>query len=134
LYFNRQIKASQVKQTRNARHIEALKSFQTDANPPRIVEFRPNARLATMPKTLRRGEYPVTLRDFDVVAMVTETLLAFIFVSIERLGAELRDPFENRANDTHMSAICRTIEIDLRQQLGETRVPPPLEPVKGVLM
>jgi putative membrane protein len=73
-------------------------------------------------------------QHFDVVAMVTETLLAFIFVTIERLGAELRDPFENRANDTPMSAICRTIEIDLRQQLGETRLPPPLEPVKGVLM
>jgi len=71
---------------------------------------------------------------FDVVAMVTETLLAFIFVTIERLGAELRDPFENRSNDTPMSALCRTIEIDLRQQLGETRLPPPLEPINGVLM
>ena len=71
---------------------------------------------------------------FDVVAMVTETLLAFIFVTIERLGAELRDPFENRANDTPMTALCRTIEIDLRQQLGETRLPPPIEPCKGVLM
>jgi ion channel-forming bestrophin family protein len=71
---------------------------------------------------------------FDVVAMVTETLLAFIFVTIERLGAELRDPFENRSNDIPMTALCRTIEIDLRQQLGETRLPPPIEPVKGVLM
>ena len=71
---------------------------------------------------------------FDLVAMVTETMLAFIFVTIERLGAELRDPFENRANDTPMSAICRTIEIDLRQQLGETNIPPPVEPINGVLM
>jgi len=71
---------------------------------------------------------------FDLVAMVTETMLAFIFVTIERLGAELRDPFENRANDTPMSAICRTIEIDLRQQLGETSIPPPIEPINGVLM
>jgi putative membrane protein len=73
-------------------------------------------------------------QHFDVVAMVTETLLSFIFVTIERLGAELRDPFENRINDTPMSALCRTIEIDLRQQLGETSVPPPLKPIKGVLM
>jgi ion channel-forming bestrophin family protein len=73
-------------------------------------------------------------QHFDIVAMITETLLAFIFVTIERLGAELRDPFENRINDTPMSAICRTIEIDLRQQLGETSLPPPLEPVNGVLM
>ena len=71
---------------------------------------------------------------FDLVAMVTETLLAFIFVTIERLGAELRDPFENRINDTPMSALCRTIEIDLRQQLGETSLPSPIEPINGVLM
>jgi ion channel-forming bestrophin family protein len=71
---------------------------------------------------------------FDLVAMVTETLLAFIFVTIERLGTELRNPFENRINDTPMTALCRTIEIDLRQQLGETNIPPPIEPVKGVLM
>jgi len=71
---------------------------------------------------------------FDVVAMVTETLLAFIFVTIERLGSELRDPFENRINDTPMSALCRIIEIDLRQQLGETSLPPPVESINGVLM
>ena len=73
-------------------------------------------------------------QHFDIVVMITETLLAFIFVTIERLGAELRDPFENRNNDTPMSALCRTIEIELRQQLGETKLPLPLEPVNGVLM
>jgi len=71
---------------------------------------------------------------FDAIAIFTETMLAFVFVTIERIGSELRDPFENHANDTPMSAICRLIEIDLRQQLGEEDVPPPLEPVKGVLM
>jgi putative membrane protein len=71
---------------------------------------------------------------FDFFAIVTETLLSFLFVTIDRLGRELRDPFENRDNDTPMTALSRTIEIDLRQQLGETRVPPPLEPVDGVLL
>lgn len=75
-----------------------------------------------------------TDHSFDPIAIAAETLLAFVFVTIERLGSELRDPFENRANDTPMSAICRTIEIDLAQQLGETELPPSLEPVKGVLM
>jgi putative membrane protein len=75
-----------------------------------------------------------TDQRFDVVAIVMETLLAFVFVTIERLGSELRDPFENHVNDTPMSALCRTVEIDLRQQLGETDIPPPLDPVKGVLM
>ena len=50
------------------------------------------------------------------------------------MGSYLQDPFENRRTDTPMTAICRAIEIDLRQQLGETELPPKLEPVNGVLM
>jgi putative membrane protein len=33
-----------------------------------------------------------------------------------------------------MTAICRTIEIDLRQMLGEADLPDPIEPEDGVLM
>ena len=47
---------------------------------------------------------------------------------------EADDPFDNQPNDTPMTALCRTIEIDLKQQLGETDVPEPLRPVNGILM
>ena len=57
-----------------------------------------------------------------------------IFIITERLGAELKNPFENEPNDTPMSTLCRSIEIDLRQQLGETELPEPLEPENGVLL
>ena len=50
------------------------------------------------------------------------------------LGEELNDPLENRINDTPMTAIFRTIEIDLRQMLGEVDLPDPIEPEDGVLM
>jgi putative membrane protein len=63
-----------------------------------------------------------------------DTFLSFVFVTIERLGSELRDPFENKANDTPMSALCRAIEIDLRQQLDEDGILTPLEPKNGILM
>jgi putative membrane protein len=53
---------------------------------------------------------------------------------VEQLGASLKNPFENDDNDTPMTALCRTIEIDLRQQLGEKDIPAPIEPVDGVLM
>jgi putative membrane protein len=33
-----------------------------------------------------------------------------------------------------MTALCRTIEIDMREQLGETDLPPKLEPVDWILM
>jgi putative membrane protein len=71
---------------------------------------------------------------FDLVDMVVVPFLMLGFVLIERLGAELKNPFENAPNDTPMTALSRTIERDLRQTLGEEELPPPIEPVDGVLM
>jgi len=64
------------------------------------------------------------------VALVVEML----FATIESAGIILQDPFENRSTDTPMTALSRTIEINLRQQLGETELPEKLQPVNGVLM
>ena len=72
-----------------------------------------------------------TLASLDHV-FVPILMLAFLLT--ERLGAELKNPFENLPNDTPMTALCRTIEIDLRAALGETELPAPLLPEKGVLM
>ena len=67
----------------------------------------------------------------EVLAVV---VISLSFMIVEQLGAALKNPFENAPNDTPMTALCRTIEIDLRQQLGETESPPPIEPTAGVLM
>lgn len=72
---------------------------------------------------------PIDVFEFGAILVI---VLSFLLV--KQLGEELNDPFESRPNDTPMSALCRTIEIDLRQQLKEREVPPPLEPVRGVLM
>jgi len=61
-------------------------------------------------------------------------VLATIFTITERIGSRTEDPFENKFEDIPMTALCRNIEIDLRQQLGESSIPPPLEPVEGILM
>jgi putative membrane protein len=71
------------------------------------------------------------IHGLEVVAVI---VISLSFMVVEQLGAALKNPFENLDNDTPMTALCRTIEIDLRQQLGETDVPPPIEPVDGVLM
>jgi len=39
------------------------------------------------------------------------------------------NPFEGLVNDIPMDALSRTIEIDLREMLGETELPPPVAPV-----
>ena len=61
-------------------------------------------------------------------------VVSVAFLLIEIVARNLENPFENVKTDTPMTAICRTIEINLRQQLGETPVPEKLEPVDGVLM
>ena len=71
------------------------------------------------------------IHALEVVAAV---VISLSFMVVEQLGAALKNPFENLDNDTPMTALCRTIEIDLRQQIGETDLPPAIEPVDGVLM
>ncbi len=75
-----------------------------------------------------------SLDSRDIKEVVLVTFMSFILVTVERLGRELKNPFENKPNDTPMTALCRTIEIDLLQFLGETDLPEPIKPEKGVLM
>ncbi|MDA0284908.1 MAG: bestrophin family ion channel [Planctomycetota bacterium] len=62
------------------------------------------------------------------------TMVSYMFYILMRVGEFNEDPFEGRFSDTPMTALCRTIEIDMREQLGETNLPPKLEPVDGILM
>jgi putative membrane protein len=52
---------------------------------------------------------------------------------MERTGAANEDPFENLVTDVPLSAICNTIERDLREMLGEKDLPEKLKPVDGYL-
>lgn len=72
--------------------------------------------------------------DVSALEVLATIVIVLSFMVVEQLGAALKNPFENRDNDTPMTALCRTIEIDLRQQLGETDLPPPIEPTGGVLL
>ena len=74
---------------------------------------------------LGHGHYWLTI-PFSV-------LVSWVFATIELVGHISEDPFEHQMNDVPMSALCRSIEIDLRQMLGETNLPTKLEPVRGVL-
>ncbi len=62
------------------------------------------------------------------------TLIAWVFNTMEVVGDTSENPFENSINDVPMSAICRNIEIDLREVLAETELPPKLQAVDNILM
>ncbi len=61
-------------------------------------------------------------------------ILAWVFYTMEVIGDSSEDPFENTINDVPMTALCRTIEIDLRDMLGEDNLPESIKPENGVLM
>ncbi|QAU25551.1 hypothetical protein EO087_14540 [Dyella sp. M7H15-1] len=42
------------------------------------------------------------------------TVAGFMFLAMLQMGNDLQNPFENREDDVPMTAITRTIEIDLR--------------------
>ena len=61
-------------------------------------------------------------------------IIGWVFIFWELIGDYSENPFEGLGNDIPMLALCRTIEIDLREMLGETDLPPAIEAKGGVLM
>ena len=74
-------------------------------------------------------------REFMVwLTVPLSVIVSWVFITMETVGDTSEDPFENFINDVPMTALCTTIEIDLRQMLGETDLPSPMKPVDDVLM
>jgi len=62
------------------------------------------------------------------------TLIAWVYVMMESVGDYSENPFQGMANDIPMMSLCRTIEIDLREMLGETDLPPAIQAKNDILM
>ncbi len=58
-------------------------------------------------------------------------LIGYVFILLEYLGRHIENPFENHPNDTPIDALSRTIEINLREVLGESQLPPAIELQEG---
>ncbi len=71
--------------------------------------------------------------SFGWVTPLIAVLIAYTLFGFDALGDELEDPFGLTPNDLPLHAMARTIEIDLRESLGETELPEPLQPVNFVL-
>ena len=61
-------------------------------------------------------------------------LISWVFFTMEQIGEFSENPFDNSVNDTPISAICRNIEIDIKEFLGEKELPTKLNPVDNVLL
>lgn len=60
--------------------------------------------------------------------------LAYAFFGLDAIGEQIEEPFGELPNDLPLEAFCRTLEIDLREALGETALPPPLLPRDDLLL
>ena len=60
------------------------------------------------------------------------TVAGLMFLAVLQIGDDLVDPFANTVHDVPLTAMCRTIEIDLLQAIGD-EAPEPLKPVHGIL-
>lgn len=61
-------------------------------------------------------------------------IVGWVFNAMEKVGVATENPFEGGANDVPITALSRTIEIDLREMLGEQSIPSPIKPVNNILM
>lgn len=77
---------------------------------------------------------PFGLVKVPAIGLVATSLtLAFSFLLIERVSVLLQDPFSDQPSDTPMLSLSRTIEINIKEMLGEEELPAPLAAKNGVL-
>ena len=61
-------------------------------------------------------------------------IIAFAFLTLDQISDLIEQPFATDENDLPLAQMTRTIEIDLLEGIGSDDVPPPLEPINGVLL
>ena len=75
--------------------------------------------------------YALPFGVVDSVGLYTPfvvTIVAYAFFGLDAVGDEIEMPFGQDPNDLPLRSICRNLEIQLRHQLGEKELPPPLLP------
>ncbi len=72
------------------------------------------------------------VQKLGIYTPVGSSFVSLMFLMAVQIGLDLMDPFADDIYDVPMTAMCRTIEIDLLQMLGEP-APEPVRPVDGIL-
>ena len=60
-------------------------------------------------------------------------VIAYTFFGLDALSEELEEPFGMAANQLPLTALSRTIEINLLEALGEPDLPPSIAPINDYL-
>ncbi|EPX61203.1 hypothetical protein D187_000986 [Cystobacter fuscus DSM 2262] len=96
---------------------------------PRQYDVLPHAMVRAYLALLPLG----VVAELGILTPFVTAIIAFLFIAMDAVGRDVEAPFEDGYSDIPMTALARTIEINLRQMLGETELPPPLQPENGLL-
>lgn len=61
-------------------------------------------------------------------------LICWMYTTLDQVGESTENPFEGSPNDVPISQMSRTIEIDMREMLGETDLPPAIQPQNNIVL
>jgi putative membrane protein len=61
-------------------------------------------------------------------------LISWVYTSLDQVGESTENPFEGNANDVPISQMSRAVEIDIREMLAETNLPPVLQPQNNIVL
>jgi putative membrane protein len=136
-----------IKELKDNNQLDAFSQIQLDNTLVRLCDAQGKS------ERIKSTVFPVTYRLFlhfiiylfvvtlsislkDVAGYFEIPLLLCIsipFFLLEKSARHMQDPFENKPTDTSVTAIARTIEINIKQLLKESNVPQPHQPAKFYL-
>jgi putative membrane protein len=90
-----------------------------------FITFLP---FSMIPELMDSGKFGIWL------SIPVSVLIGWIYVMMEIVGDYSENPFQGMVNDIPTLSLSRTIEIDLREMLGETDLPKKIESKGNVLM
>lgn len=137
-----QLNAASIKHLYKNNAIDSLKHVQLDSTMVRLCDAMGKAERingTVFPSTYRLFLHlfiylfvitlSISLRGINLVyELPLLVVLSMVFFLLEKTAFHLQDPFRNRPSDTSVTAIARTIEINIKQLLGEKEVPKPIQP------
>jgi putative membrane protein len=61
-------------------------------------------------------------------------LISWVYTSLDQVGESTENPFEGSPNDIPISQMSRAVEIDIREMLAETNLPPLFKPQNNIVL
>lgn len=133
------IHSKDIKELKENNHLDVFSHLQLDNTLVRLCDAQGKS------ERIKSTVFPVTYRIFlhgiiylfvitlsislvDIEGYFEVPLLLLIssaFFLLEKSATHMQDPFENRPTDTAVTAIARTIEINIKQLIKETETPQP---------